>query len=152
MSSEANRYGFFLHMVLIVGQAVQAVTPDSGSMASSRLIRMIEDEAKSRSFSVLELDAHQENPVDGRGIPAPAGSLPFEEPDQSDEPDEVCLTASSARSHFRRLMAIQSSSETPRSLHAIRPSILPIRLAALFKSAQTLDEAPNPRSLCSMKC
>src|SRR5271157_156005 len=88
-----SNFKSFCMVALLIAEVTQAVTPDTDSLASTRLFRIIEaiaEREESRVIALLHVDrltTHNEK------FPPPNGSIPFEDRNEESAPDEVCLTS-----------------------------------------------------------
>ena len=86
-----SNFKSFCMVALLVAEAIQAVTPDIASLASTRLFQIIgaiAERGESRVTHRLHvgcLTIHTEK------SPPPNGSVPFEDTSEESAPDEVCL-------------------------------------------------------------
>ena len=86
-----SNFKSFCMVALLVAEAIQAVTPDIASLASTRLFQIvgaIAERGESRVTHRLHvgcLTIHTEK------FPPPNGTVPFEDRSEDSAPDEVCL-------------------------------------------------------------
>jgi len=88
-----SNFKLFCMVALLLAEVIQAVTPDTDSLASTRLFQIVgalAERGESRVTHRLHVDCftiHTE-----KSLP-PNGSVPFEDRSEESAPDEVCFAS-----------------------------------------------------------
>ncbi len=147
-----SKFKSFCMVALLVAQATQAVTPDTGSLASTRLFRIIEaiaEREESRVIPPLHVDrltTHNEK------CPPPNGSIPFEDRDEESAPDEACLPSYQLASQ----LTVNEAGNSHKSQHV--PFDLDLLSVHSARPGSSYASEPVPcssaliHSLCRMNC
>ncbi len=83
----------FCMVALLVAEATQAVTPDTASLASTRLFQIVEaisERGESRVYHRLHVGCLT---IYTEKAAPPNGSVPFEDRSEESTPEEVCLAS-----------------------------------------------------------
>ena len=147
-----SKHRLFWMVVLMVAEVTQGITPDTGSVASARLFEIIEAMAgRDELRTTRRLDEGSfTTPTDK--LPPPSSPFPFEDRDEENAPDEVCLAAFELASQ----LTDNEVGDTPES-HFVPfdPSLLSMRSCCPGSSYDT-EPVPSSsarvRSLCRMNC
>ena len=116
-----SNFKSFCMVALLVAEAIQAVTPDIASLASTRLFQIVGTIAERRESPVTHtlhvgcLTTHTEK------RPPPNGTVPFEDTSEKSAPDEVCLALASQ-------LTVNEAGNSHKSQH------VPFDLDLLFRS------------------
>jgi hypothetical protein len=89
---------FFCVLLLLVAETVQGVTPDLGSVTSTKLAQMVGHLTEPGRFRRISFPGVKDSSLPSNTSTLPAGSIPI--PD--DEPDEVCLAGFKTASQIAR--------------------------------------------------
>jgi hypothetical protein len=90
MGKQSKTQSLVLH-VLLIASAVQAITPDTYSVASARLIQVLDPIVGFGMSWVVPYFGCRDLAVLTPEAAPDAGSLPNRDNDQEDAPDEVCV-------------------------------------------------------------
>lgn len=147
-----SKFKSFCMVALLVAEAVQAVTPDTASLTSTRLVQMIESIAGGGGSWLLPRP-HVDccTTYNGEFRP-PKGSIPFEERDEDSAPDEVCLASYQLGSE----LTVNEAGNSPESHHIpFDLALLPVRPGRPGSSYASEPVPCSPaliHSLCRMNC
>ncbi len=142
----------FCMVALLIAEVTQAVTPDTDSLASTRLFQIIEaiaEREESRVIPPLHVDrlrTHNEK------FPPPNGSIPFEDRDEESAPDEVCFASQPLAPQLPENEAgnLHKSHHVPFDLDML--SVHSGRLDSSCVSDPVLSSCTLIHSLCRMTC
>jgi hypothetical protein len=95
-------------LLLLVAETVQGVTPDLGSVASTKLAQMVGHLTEPGRFRMIVIPGGKDSSLPSKTSTLPAGSIPI--PD--DEPDEVCLAGFKTASQIARDAVGKTNSAT----------------------------------------
>jgi hypothetical protein len=147
-----SNFKTFCLVVLLVAEATQAVTPDTASLASSRLFQIVGAIVERGESWVTPCLPVRYLTIRSEISPPPTGSVPLEDRSQENEPDQVCLA--SCRLGFQ--LPGNEAGKSHKSQHvAFDPDKLWVRSGRLG-SAYVSDPVPWScaliHSLCRMTC
>jgi|SRR5208337_5404682 len=147
-----SNFKSFCMVALMIAEVTQAVTPDTDSLASTRLFRIIgtiAEREESRVIAPLHVDRPTTHNVK---FPPPNGSIPFEDRDEESAPDEACLPSYQLASQLTVNAAGNShkSQHVPFDLHML--SVHSGRLDSSCVSDPVLCSSALIHSLCRMTC
>jgi len=139
-------------VALLIAEVTQAVTPDTDSLASTRLFQIIEaiaEREESRLIPPLHVDrltTHNEK------FPPPNGSIPFEDRDEESAPDEACLASYQLASQLPENEAgnLHKSHHVPFDLDML--SVHSGRAGSSYASEPVPCSSALIHSLCRMTC
>jgi hypothetical protein len=138
-------------VVLMLTEAAQGMTPDPESLASSRLLRIAGSAAGESCPSALQFSSRPRASSATEGSPVP-DSLPCEEKDQRQDPEEVCLATCPAAESLRSVTAARSQRVQTHQPGAFDLALLPGRDSQSHGLEPILDGPGLLRSLCRMTC
>jgi hypothetical protein len=147
-----SNFKSFCMVALLIAEVTQAVTPDTDSLASTRLFRIIEaiaEREESRVIALLHVDrltTHNEK------FPPPNGSIPFEDRNEESAPDEVCLASQPLAPQLPENEAgnLHKSHHVPFDLDML--SVQSGRLGSSYASDPIPRGCALFHSLCRMTC
>jgi hypothetical protein len=147
-----SNFKSFCMVALLIAEVTQAVTPDTDSLASTRLFQIIEaiaEREESRVIAPLHVDrltTHNEK------FPPPNGSIPFEDRNEESAPDEACLASYQLASQ----LTVNEAGNSHKSQHV--PFDLDLLSVQSGRLGSSYVSDPIPRgcalfhSLCRMTC
>jgi hypothetical protein len=144
-----SNFKSFCMVALLVAEAIQAVTPDIASLASTRLFQIVGTIAERGESPVTHtlhvgcLTTHTEK------LPPPNGTVPFEDTSEESAPDEVCLALAPQ-------LPVNEAGNSHKSRHVpFDPDMLSVHSGRLGSSCVS-DPVPCSsaliHSLCRMTC
>ena len=89
---------FFCVLLLLVAETVQGVTPDLGSVTSTKLAQMVGHLTEPGRIRTIGSRDVTDSVLPSKTSTCPPGSIPI----QDDEPDEVCLASFKTASQITR--------------------------------------------------
>lgn len=146
-----NRRLYWL-ILLVLSQLLPALTPDTASLTSSRLLRMIES-------CPIEHEAPTARPEPVQaGTIADSGDIPYSSPapieprPDDQEPLEGCLVFGHASDLLRGVLRDRHSAEACVSVPATQPSPSSTTALPAGPCSTPTDPARSLRTLCRMTC
>jgi hypothetical protein len=143
-----SNFKSFCMVALLIAEVTQAVTPDTDSLASTRLFQIIEaiaEREESRVIAPLHVDrltTHNEK------FPPPNGSVPFEDRSEESAPDEVCLASYQLASQ----LPVNEAGNSHKSQHVpFDLDMLSVRFGRLGSSCVS-DPVPCSSTLVHLLC
>ncbi len=147
-----SNFKSFCMVALLVAEAIQAVTPDIASLASTRLFQIVGTIAErgespvTHTLHVACLTTHTEK------LPLPNGSVPFEDRSEDSAPDEVCPASYELASQ----LTVNEAGNSYKSQHV--PFDLDLLSVHSGRAGSSYASDPVPcssaliHSLCRMTC
>ncbi len=141
-----SNFKSFCMVALLVAEAIQAVTPDIASLASTRLFQIVGTIAERGESPVTHtlhvgcLTTHTDK------LPPPNGTVPFEDTSEESAPDEVCLALAPQ-------LPVNEAGNSHKSQHVpFDLDLLSGRAGSSYASDPVPCSSALIHSLCRMTC
>lgn len=147
-----SNFKSFCMVALLVAEAIQAVTPDVASLASTRLLQIVAAiTERGESLVTHRLHAGRLAIHTEKSLP-PTDSVPLKDRSQESEPDEVCL----ASYQWGSELTVEEAGNPRKSQHGRFEFDLPSVQAGRHLSSCVSGPVPYSstliHSLCRMTC